>query len=85
MLKDILNFEGVSLLSKSEQKNVAGGLRSSCALIITTSGGGSQVYESMYYGTTTSQISASANSACVEAIESGATRCRYDCAYDGIG
>ena len=27
MLKNILNFEGVALLSKEEQKNVNGGLR----------------------------------------------------------
>lgn len=85
MLKNILNFEGVTLLNKEEQKNVAGGLRSSCALIITNSGGGTEVFEGMYYGSTYNGISTSANNACVKAIQDGATRCKYDCAYDGIG
>jgi hypothetical protein len=38
MLKNILSLEGVSLLSKGEQKNVTGGTGTCCAII--THGGG---------------------------------------------
>ena len=85
MLNEILNLEGVAVLSKEQQKSVNGGVGSSCALIITNSSGYTEVYETMYYASTTRGISASANIACVEAIQDGAARCKYDCAYEGRG
>jgi hypothetical protein len=40
MLKNILNFEGVSLLNKEEQKSVNGGVASgTCAALVTAPNG----------------------------------------------
>jgi len=43
MLKNILNSEGVSLLSKGEQKNVNGGLADGTCAALVTAPNGNQV------------------------------------------
>lgn len=84
MKKSILNLEGVEVLSKKEQKNVNGGRGSSCKLTITE-GGQTYVHTQYFTASTNEGISGAANNACVTIIGDGATRCKYDCAYDGIG
>jgi hypothetical protein len=83
MKNSILNLEGVQELSRNEQKNVNGGLaiNRNCRLTITENG---QTYSWPFYssGNTGEAVSAGANAECVSIIQDGATRCKYDCAYD---
>jgi hypothetical protein len=87
MLKNILNFEGVSLLSKGEQKNVNGGLAAptqTCRFTVTMNG---QTRTTFIQGFADGQAGSSqANSSCVSVLaNTAATRCSYDCAFDGMG
>ena len=90
MLNEILNLEGVAVLSKEQQKSVNGGAYwgtfsgSACRLRITE-GGKTYTFTQYFTSSTNSGISEAANNACVENIAGGATRCTYDCSYDGYG
>ncbi|WP_294265348.1 hypothetical protein [uncultured Chryseobacterium sp.] len=72
-------------LSRNALKSVNGGKGSSCKLTISI-GNTTEVHE-QYFPGTNQQASAGANAACVDIMSggSGATRCKYDCAYDGYG
>ena len=83
MLKNILNFEGVSLLSKGEQKNVNGG-KQTCRFTVTMNG---QTRTTFISGYADGQAGSNqANAGCVAALaNTAATSCSYDCAFDGMG
>ena len=72
-------------LSRNELKNVNGGKGSSCKLTISING--TTEVHNQYFPGTNQQASSGANAACVDILNgsSGATRCKYDCAYDGYG
>ena len=85
MKNSILNLEGVQVLSRKEQKSVSGGrINGNCKLTITEGG---QTYSWPFYSnaSTGEGVSGAANAECLSIIQGGATRCKYDCAYDGIG
>lgn len=84
MLKNILNFEGVSLLSKGEQKNVNDGSTQTCRFTVTLNG---ESRTTFIYGFFDGQAdSTEANNSCVSGLtNTEATRCSYDCAFDGMG
>lgn len=95
MKKSILSLEGVAVLTKTQQKNTLGGLadgggsfgggfNGDCKLTITENG---QTYPWNFYSNagTGEGVSAAANAECLSIIQGGATRCQYDCAYDGKG
>jgi len=83
MLKNILNFEGVTLLNKEEQKTVNGDKINTGCRVLLGSGAGGVI--NFIGATTGEQVSAAANTWCVNAIANGASSCRYDCFYDGQG
>ncbi|WP_449508581.1 bacteriocin-like protein [Chryseobacterium aahli] len=72
-------------LSRNELKTVNGGKGSSCKLTISING--TTEVHNQYFPGSNSQASSGANAACVDIMNggSGATRCKYDCAYDGYG
>ena len=80
MLNNILNLKGVKILSKNQQRFIAGGAQD-CN--ITVDGQLLGVLITMASG---SAASAEANEYCVDiVINSSASSCSYDCNYDGIG
>lgn len=85
MLKNILNLEGVSLLSKGEQKSVNGGKKTqTCRFTVTMNG---ETRTTFIQGFADGQAGSSqANNSCVSALaNTAATACKYDCAWDGMG
>lgn len=84
MKKQFLNLG--KALNKAEQKSINGGYASEfCLISITNFGGGGSsgtVEMSVSDGSGASQI---ANDYCLDRLQGGATRCTYDCSYDGIG
>lgn len=76
------NFEK---LSRNALKSVNGGKGSACKLTISING--TTEVHTQYFAGTDQQASSGANAACVEILNGGhgATRCKYDCAYDGFG
>ena len=85
MLKNILNFEGVSLLSKGEQKSVNGGKATqTCRFTVTMNG---ETRTHFQHGFADGQAGSNqANSNCVAVLtNTAATSCRYDCAWDNMG
>ncbi len=72
MLNNILNIEGATILSKSEQRVIKGG--DTCYLRVTVG------EESEIFMVSTND----ANADCVTIREAGADRCQYDCGFDGF-
>ena len=73
-----MNLEGIHLLSKSQQKKISGG-KQKCTFTIDGAEYTVDGYTDGVAG------SAEANSDCVGAIMAGASKCSYDCEYDGFG
>lgn len=95
MKKSILGLEGVKVLSRNVQKNVNGGtgadtsvgdvrFNRNCTWTIVEGG---QTYKWPFYSNAGNGpwVSSAANAECVSNIQAGASRCSYDCAYDGQG
>jgi hypothetical protein len=85
MLQNILNFEGVTLLSKTEQSNLLGGSQT-CRLTIRRANGTVGTIEFDNYSD--GELGSSqANQDCVTIMGSGLGHqsCHYDCEYDGFG
>lgn len=79
----------IGKLTRSEMRSVMAGSGSStagseCNLTITEQGN-TYVWKQWFVASTYAGVSSAANAACVEIIQNGATRCTYDCAYDGYG
>jgi hypothetical protein len=66
MLKNILNSEGVSLLSKGEQKNVNGGLAAGTCAALVTAPNGNQVLSTDINIATVNDIIANGTAASTE-------------------
>lgn len=83
MLKNILNFEGVTLLNKEEQKTVNGG-KQTCRFKVTLNG---ETRTKFVSGFADGQAGSNdANAGCVSVLaNTAATSCSYDCAFDGMG
>lgn len=72
-------------LSRGDMKNVNGGKGSTCIIKVTASNGQS-IAHPQYFPGTNQQAGDAANAECLKALGNGsATRCGYDCAYDGFG
>jgi hypothetical protein len=83
MLQNILNLEGVSVLSKKQQGSINGGTQK---CIITHADGSSYMLVLTSISADDSSASGVANDVCVNNIASGETSgCHYDCGYDGFG
>jgi hypothetical protein len=82
MLNEILNLEGVAVLSKDQQKSVNGGVGTTCILRIVENGQ-SHVWKQDFVGKSTRSLDSKVNNACLDVIAGGATRCSYNCDYDG--
>lgn len=89
MLDNLLNMEGVAVLSKQQQSAVQGGLLSeSCRITIYHDNGAGETANVLVSGSSGQEISDSANNICVDQIADGnnhVARCTYDCGYDGYG
>jgi hypothetical protein len=94
MKKSILSLEGVEVLSKKQMKNVGGsigmttstGVGSYCRIVLTYPNGSSEPGGGYFTGNTYRDVSAAAGQECSNAMaEMGASKCTYDCAYDGYG
>src|SRR5690606_12438283 len=84
MKRQILNLEGVTVLTKQQQKAVNGG--QVCKITVKLTNG--QVESNYFSGFSEGpQGSADANATCVQvkATNSLVDRCFYDCAHDGFG
>jgi len=85
MLKNILNLEGVAVLSKKQQQNIKGG--DQCNLTIIRPNGDRETgwYVPGLSSNPQEQESA-AQGVCGNFLSSGyASRCFYDCQHDGFG
>ena len=82
MKKQILNLEGVAVLTKEQQRAVNGG--QVCRFTVMMNGETQQfAYPGFSEG---SQGSTEANEACLRVLaNTQANRCFYDCAHDGFG
>jgi hypothetical protein len=82
MKKSILNLKGVTLLNNVELKKFKGG--QTCRFTVTMNGvTQTSFYQGFQEG---SSGSAQANNSCLSVLaNTQATRCKYDCAWDGMG
>ncbi len=86
MFKNIMNLEGVAVLTREQQKSISGQRGSYCRMVMTYANGSSEPGGGYFTGNTNSDISAAAGRECAKAMaEMGGTRCTYDCEYDGFG
>jgi hypothetical protein len=93
MFKEVLNSEGVEQLSRQEMKSVDGGkslsgstFASYCRMVITFPNGVSESGGGLFTGSSWQAVSQAAGQECANAMaEMGASRCTYDCEYDGYG
>jgi hypothetical protein len=84
MLQNILNLDGVTVLNKKQQNSVNGGRLQECRFTVTMNGQ-TRVFNEPGYEDGAAG-SAQANDACVAVLENTqASRCFYDCSYDGYG
>ena len=82
MFQDLMNMEGVAVLSKQQQSAVKGGQK----CILTYEDASQDVIEFSNFEDSDPDASGAANSACVGEITSGDhSRCSYDCEHDGFG
>ncbi len=73
-------------LLREELKSLNGGkfFGSTCVIKVVTADGQS-IAHPQYFSGTNQEASAAANNECLRSLQNGATKCGYDCAYDGYG
>ena len=84
MLENILNLEGVAVLSRKQQKNLSGGGWDICKITEIDPNGNSTTH---YIATDAANPSDAGNQDCVNHLQGSppGSRCFYDCEFDGPG
>jgi hypothetical protein len=81
MLNNLRNLEGVTVLSKKEQKDVKGG--ETCIIKLKEGIYSMERVIKASFNATGAAASAAANDYCVGKIMQGYESCGYDCEHDG--
>jgi hypothetical protein len=83
MFQDLMNMEGVAVLSKKQQISIQGG--GQCNLTVFDSNGNSEVWLHFTSAEDEQGQTNFAHQECAGHLNGGSSRCFYDCSYDGIG
>jgi hypothetical protein len=79
MLQDLMNMEGVAVLSKQQQSAIQGG--GYCKYTVFTDGE-SEVWYGFGLNESIADQTVAAHNGCADFLNGGADRCFYDCSAD---